>query len=98
VWGFQVDSAGLQAWSAHCATAAGKLAARAPVVADLPSEQATAAAVTASQTIAAAAAELLAVRVRATGAKASDAASSYAEFDEHSAQRLAALASASAVV
>lgn len=53
---------------------------------------------TASQTIAAAAAELLAVRVRATGAKASDAASSYLESDEQSAQRLAALASASAVM
>ncbi len=98
MWGVQVDPAGLNAWSDECATAAGELAGRAPITADLPSGQATAAAVTANQTIAAAAAELLALRVQATGAKASDAASSYLESDEQSAQRLAALAPASAVV
>lgn len=96
--GFQVDPTGLNAWSAQCAAAAGELAARAPIAADLPSGQATAAAVTASQTIAAAAAELLAVRVEATGAKASDAASSYLGSDEQSAQRLASLTPASVVV
>lgn len=96
--GLQVDPTGLNAWSAQCATAAGELADRAPVAADLPNGQATAAAVTASHTIAAAAAGVLAVRVQATGTKASDAASSYLESDEQSAQRLAALTPASAVV
>lgn len=98
MWGFQVDPAGLNAWSAQCATAAGELAARAPIAADLPSGQATAAAVSASQSIAAAAAEVLAARVQATGARASDAAGSYLESDEQSAQRLAELAPVSAVV
>jgi len=79
-------------------TAAGELAARVPVVADLPSGQATAAAVGVSQTIAATAVQLLAVRVQATGEKASSAVSSYLRTDEDSAQRLAAVASGPVVV
>jgi hypothetical protein len=78
--------------------AAGELAARAPIAADLPSWQATAAAVTASQTIAAAAARVLAARVQGTGTKASIAASSYLESDEQSAQRLAEVTPVSVVV
>ena len=96
--GLRVDPAGLEAWSAQCATAAGELAAHAPIAVDLPSGQATAAAVTASQTIAATAAQVLATRVQCTGTQAGHAAGSYPESDEQSAQRLAALAPASMVV
>jgi hypothetical protein len=54
--------------------------------------------VTASQTIAAAAARVLAARVQGTGTKASIAASSYLESDEQSAQRLAEVTPVSVVV
>lgn len=93
-----MDPDGLQAWSVQCATAAGELAALVTVAAGLPSGQATASAVTVSQTITTTAAQVLTVRVQATGTKASIAVSSYVESDEQSAQRLAAVASGSVVV
>lgn len=98
VWGLRVHSTGLEAWSAQCMTAAEELAACPSVTTDLPSGQATSAAVAASQTITTTAAKALAARVRATGAKASIAATSYSESDEQSAQLLAAVAERSVVV
>jgi hypothetical protein len=85
----KVGAAGLESWSTHCATAAANLALCGPVTADLPSGQATAAAVSASQMIAAAAARVLAGRVQSTGTKASIAAGSYVESDATSAHQLA---------
>jgi hypothetical protein len=77
--------------------AVGELAASASVTADLPSGQATGAAVAASQTITTTAAKVLATRVEATGTKAGIAATRYVESDEQSAQRLAAVAKGSGV-
>ncbi len=96
--GLQITPEGLQAWSTQCETAATELATRAPDASGLPSGQATAAAVTASQTITTAAAQVLAARVQATGKQAGIAAGSYADNDDQSAERLAALAPDAAVV
>ena len=86
-----VDPSGLRAWSAQCGTVAGKLAA--PVATPCgPSAQATAAAVSAGQTVIGGTAAMMASRVQATGAEALEAAAAYAEPDAEGSQRLAAVA------
>jgi len=83
--GMQVDPKGLELWSTQCAAAAVHVASSAAGATDLPSGKATAAAVDASQTLAAAAAQVLSARVHATAAKAGSTASGYAQSDEASA-------------
>lgn len=80
----RIEPIGLELWSAECGTAAAKLASSAAGTTGLPAWQATAAAVAASHTLAAAAAQVFSVRVLATGTKASSAASGYVESDEDS--------------
>lgn len=94
----RVDPKGLERWSKQCGTAASKLASSVTIATSLPGGQATAAAVAASGILAAAAAQVFSVRVRATGAEASSAANGYVESDEDSAQALAAVPPASLVV
>ena len=91
----QVDPKGLELWSAQCAAAAVKVASSAAGPTDLPGGRATAAAVGDGQTLAAAAAHVLSVRVHTTAAKASSAASGYVESDDSSAQALAEVAQSS---
>jgi hypothetical protein len=91
----QVDPKGLELWSRDCGAAAAKLASSVTGATGLPDGQATAAAVTASDTLAAAAAQVFSVRVLATGAEASSAANGYVEFDVDSAQALAEVAQGS---
>jgi len=94
----QVDPKGLELWSTECGTAAAKLASSVTGATGLPGGQATAAAVAASDTLAAAAAQVFSVRVLATGAEASSAANGYVESDEDSAQALTEAAQGSVVV
>jgi len=85
----RVDAAGLDTWAVQCATAAADLALCRPAIAGVPSGQATAAAVSASHTIAATAGRVLGARLHDTGTRASIAATSYVESDDNSAHRLA---------